>query len=73
MIDFAYIFNYLQAFYKLLLLKMNTSSKVTLPPMQPKSQATEVHDSFYELFLYEALDHIVSKHLLKQTPMREII
>lgn len=36
---------------------MNSSSKVNLlPPMQPKSQATEVYDSFYELFLYEAIE-----------------
>jgi hypothetical protein len=33
---------------------MNT--KQLLPPMQNKSSATEVYDSFYELFLYEAIE-----------------
>jgi hypothetical protein len=49
---------------------MNT--KQQLPPMQNKSQATEVHDSFYELFLYEAIEQVVQKHLLKQSSIKEI-
>jgi hypothetical protein len=34
--------------------------------------ATEVYDSFYELFLYEAIETLIARHISKQTPLKEI-
>jgi len=36
-----------------------------LPPMQAKSNPSEVYDSFYELFLYEAIEQLIIRHKSK--------
>ena len=41
--------------------------------MQAKSMPSEVYDSFYELFLYEALEQLILKHKEKQSPFAELI
>lgn len=55
---------------------MNTTKPTTpasLPPMQAKSMSSEVFDSFYELFLYEALEQLISQHQSKQSPLADTI
>ena len=32
------------------------------PAMQAKTMASEVYDSFHELFLYEAIEQLIMKH-----------
>ena len=41
--------------------------------MQAKALASEVYDSFYELFLYEALEQLIAKHHAKGSPLNEIL
>ncbi len=41
---------------------MNSAPAGSRPPMQPKSLASDVYDSFYELFLYEAIETLIAKH-----------
>ena len=41
--------------------------------MQAKSQAGEVFDSFYELFLYEALEQLILRHRAKETPIADVV
>jgi hypothetical protein len=40
---------------------MNSAAppKSQMPPMQAKSQASDVFDSFYELFIYEAIEQLI--------------
>ena len=40
--------------------------------MQQKSMASDVYDSFYELFLYEAIETLIASHQAKQTSLKEI-
>lgn len=35
--------------------------------------ASEVYDSFYELFLYEALEQLIDQHKTKQSSTHEIL
>ena len=34
-------------------------------PLQQKSMASDVYDSFYELFLYEAIETLIASHQSK--------
>jgi hypothetical protein len=42
------------------------------PAMQAKSIATEVYDSFHELFLYEAIEQLILNHERKQSSLSEL-
>lgn len=35
--------------------------------------ASDVYDSFYELFLYEALEQLISRHHTKQSPLSDLL
>jgi len=41
--------------------------------MQAKTNASEVFDSFYELFIYEAIEQLSLKHARKQSPLADLL
>lgn len=41
---------------------MNAPPAGSRLPVQPKSLALDPYDSFYELFLYEAIETLIAKH-----------